>query len=450
MPAKCQEFQQRKMDLEQNDYMYDPEEEILKNLKNLFLTAEEEMSSSVSKCKSESVKTIPDIDIKDNRGEKICIISKFLISVVEFEDFVTNQNTIKHEYIEIVHAEIKEQITNNQNFEKSVEDELEIKFEDHSTDLKSKLGYYNENSCPISLSVSNNSNSNDDTEFKDKDVKLLKNRSLNMENTDRFLTPIPGIKVRKSIINDASSNYNYYQKDFIPKIVKNTDNIKNKIAFLKSFKPKFIKRENIDKKITRNFRRFLIITNKKRFDTLEDRYNTFWARFIKENLLPPMKFVDKDKIEKVDFRSFNTNYMVWLFSKAQAKELYEQFINSRGNAIMSIFKEIAEESTGNKENNTNELEQIQNYIYDLHNIYYMPDDLYNSALQDDSKTIYSNFLENKDLSVISEVKKNKDNESFNYSNKPYEEYLGLGLDCNFEVRENMFANFKYYLIYINF
>jgi len=367
---------------------------------------------------------------------------------------VSCQNDIPHDYIETVKEEIKENVKileKDQNMEFDFEDFQAcspISNEEDYDDTPSKFNDY---------STNNHQNDNANDHPKENDPNFH-SKSLNSESTDHFLSPMPiSNKFQKMVLKDTSSNYNYYHKEFIPKIVKNSDNIKNKIAFLKKFKPKFIKRENIDKKITRNFRRYLIETRKKNL-TLDNFDNCFWVKFIKENLLPPMKYSDAETGENIDFRSFNTNYMVWLFSKTEAKILYEEFISRRGLEIMNLLKEIAEEVGVIKENNESELAQIKSYIYSIADIYYMPEHVFStnfscatSACGEDSRLGTSVYSSRNFTKRIPTAIKNMNNMTFGekeistsnyYSNKPYEEYLGLGKECDFEVRENLFGGFR--------
>jgi hypothetical protein len=131
---------------------------------------------------------------------------------------------------------------------------------------------------------------------------------------------------------------------------------KVKISFFKDFTVKFTKRENIDKKILRRFRKFLKDNHKK--SILYEVMNLnkiFWNKFIQDNLLPPMKF----QPENVEYKSFNTNYMVWLMSHKGAIELYEKFINEHFEEILNMFVTKFNLMEGE------ELQQLRMYIKNL-------------------------------------------------------------------------------------
>jgi len=82
------------------------------------------------------------------------------------------------------------------------------------------------------------------------------------------------------------------QKLINKKNKKNKNDDYNENSFLKEFTQKFIKRETIDKKILRAFRKYLKKESSKILKTLESK--KFWIIFIKENILPPMKLVNSE------------------------------------------------------------------------------------------------------------------------------------------------------------
>lgn len=111
--------------------------------------------------------------------------------------------------------------------------------------------------------------------------------------------------------------------------------------FPEDFKFKFVKRENIDKKILRMFRRFLKEKDKhnKIQGILKGKDIIFWSNFIYCNLLPPMTYVENDK--KFEFKSFNTKYMQWLFSHKDADMLYRSFYDQQEKFIQySLVKKL--------------------------------------------------------------------------------------------------------------
>jgi len=149
--------------------------------------------------------------------------------------------------------------------------------------------------------------------------------------------------------------------------VSKVDKPKVKISFFKDFSVKFTKRENIDKKVLRKFRKFLKDNHKKSEVAKVICEKTFWNKFIQDNLLPPMKF----QAENVEYKSFNTNYMVWLMSHKGAVELYEKFIKEHFDEILTMF--VTKFSLKEGE----ELQQLRAYIKNLASIF-------NSAVSSDA------------------------------------------------------------------
>ncbi len=208
-------------------------------------------------------------------------------SVNNFKNFVPKLNQIKNQINPI--------FTNSQNSQAT--SGMEVNTGDSSNIFQSDF-------------LNNNMNNIQNNNIQQKD-KILANQN------------------QKKIIQDPSSNYNTYKKDNIPQHThkKIVDNPK-----LKTYNPKAVKKENIDKKVIRKFRNYLI-EHAKSLD-FSDNESKFWISFIKENLLPPMKYYNPLMNEKVDFKSFNSKYLTWFFSKKGAKSYYANFINDRLNEVM--------------------------------------------------------------------------------------------------------------------
>jgi len=138
------------------------------------------------------------------------------------------------------------------------------------------------------------------------------------------------------------------------------------MTIVKEYNLKFTKRENIDKKkIIRKFRKFLKELKMKFFDfELKNNSNRqFWLDFINENILPPMRYHDKKTGEHIKFKSFNTNFIVWLFSQKEAAKFYEVFINKQFGKLFDSLtsKYIIQEGE--------EKEQLELYIKTFAAIY---------------------------------------------------------------------------------
>ena len=123
-------------------------------------------------------------------------------------------------------------------------------------------------------------------------------------------------------------------------LLKKNDNkpqiIFNQLPFLSSFKPNYTKRELLDKKILRSFRKYVIETSKKKnyglIEKLKD--NSFLILFTNLNILPPVNYTDVNTGEKVLFKSFNSQYLFWLFNKEGIKEIYFNFIKDEGKNLI--------------------------------------------------------------------------------------------------------------------
>lgn len=126
-----------------------------------------------------------------------------------------------------------------------------------------------------------------------------------------------------------------YQKVFIPKKVSNDEKFNDKFPLLKNFRPKYTKRENVDKKILRKFKLFLKEKFKNKTLNIEDNDKNFWIMFINGNSFPPMKYTDNNTDEVVEFRSFNSKFLTWLFSKKGACSFYEQFVKEQLEKVAS-------------------------------------------------------------------------------------------------------------------
>jgi hypothetical protein len=189
-------------------------------------------------------------------------------------------------------------------------------------------------------------------------------------------------------------------KFIIEKNAKNKEKIKKKIPFLKEFNPKFTKRENIDKKVLRKFKKFLkdyYKSHKAEFDQLENK--EFWIIFLNGNMFPPMKYLQKDLSRTIEFKSFNTQYMAWIFSHKPSNTLYELFLKQKGedlyNSIIKKFK-IDSESRDNEET----LSQLKCYVFNIAEIFSFVNK--NPGYSNNNSTIGSENKVSNNPSVIEE------------------------------------------------
>ena len=194
-----------------------------------------------------------------------------------------------------------------------------------------------DNECIIDTSSKNN--------------KLLNQDSINYNNFN--------INNNKYENNYDNTNINTNSKPIINNEIKkkskktknkNEETIFNQLPFLNSFKPKYIKRETIDKKIIRNFKNFVVKEYKeKRFEINNINMDqNFFINLINGNLLPPIDFTDGVTGEIVKFNSFNCKYLLWFFSKKGVKDIYMHFINEKGKEFINNLSQHYEISPEEK------------------------------------------------------------------------------------------------------
>ena len=187
----------------------------------------------------------------------------------------------------------------------------------------------------------------------DENNKNLNNNSKN-NNSDSIslnTNPVGNKRNSKISINSRGSTKSY-----------KSDMRKKKI---KEYKFKLLKRENVDKKILRKFKKYLKAKSKEKEDNEIKNYiknNDFWSEYIKQNLMPPFKY-EKEK-EKVSFKSFNTQYLCWFFEHKYSLELYNFFIKEKYDNLIHEIKEA-----NNLKENCDDFSLIKNYINTMPLIY---------------------------------------------------------------------------------
>lgn len=174
---------------------------------------------------------------------------------------------------------------------------------------------------------------------------------------------------KNNYLDDPSSNFNKYNRQVLPKIQKSKERFKNSIPFLKEFNPKFLKKENIDKKIFRNFRNFVkneYINNSKVGTSFFFLHKEpFWKDFCTKNLLPPMKYYFPERNQLLEFKSFNTKYFLWLFSQIGTPIIFNSFIQSKGASIVSnLVTKYDLEAT-----EQDIIPKLTSYLYSIPSIY---------------------------------------------------------------------------------
>ena len=219
----------------------------------------------------------------------------------------------------------------------------------------------------------------------DTDIKILKKKN-------KYLFEKNKIKIPEKILKDPSSNYNFYSRQFIPKNTKKSEKFKNSVPFLKEFNPKFLKKENIDKKILRKFRNFvkyftenknanapksllklktkeINLSEKEEYILQNSNENKFIVEFYKENLLPPMNYSNEENNVTIQFKSFNTNYMLWLFSQKNMSEIYNLFAENMGTEILNEFIESYNLEKIDQSKEIGIINLLKDYILSIGKIY---------------------------------------------------------------------------------
>ena len=221
-----------------------------------------------------------------------------------------------------------------------------------------------------------NENTNDFTED-------IKTKEIN-ENSSQEKEKIKNFK-KYNIITDPNSNYNNFTKNYkiknIPK-----KRYRDIHPFLKTFNPKFLKKENIDKKIFRRFRKFINILYKENKNSpIFSKNELFWKKFYFKNLLPPVKIVQNND-ELIEHKSFNTQYLLWLFNQEGTTELFNLFIKAESE---NVINEFVVDYDLNKLKEPDIVEKLKEYIYLIPEIY----DLKNKkVIHEESKEIIETNL----------------------------------------------------------
>lgn len=180
--------------------------------------------------------------------------------------------------------------------------------------------------------------------------------SSNFETTNNHMISIESPKYNPKKQKFAVSKPQSPKEEYV-----NTKKESKKLItpMLKEFNIRFTKRENIDKKVLRKFRKYL----KEKYKTKKINMNStnvdhdFWRRFSLENILPPMKYISIE--ETVEYKSFNTNFMIWLMSHKGSIELYDMYLQENLDNMVKVF------ITKFNLNESQELDELRLYIKNL-------------------------------------------------------------------------------------
>ena len=139
---------------------------------------------------------------------------------------------------------------------------------------------------------------------------------------------------------------------------------KQKLPYSRRFNPKFTKRENLDKKIVRKFRKFLkeyYWKNPQIFDICTNK--EFWLKFVNEDVFPPSSFTYLG--QSYHFKSFNTSYICWVFSQKNSEYYFSIFVKEKGKTVYkSIYEKYWRKINELSDNDKIEVSKhLEFYIY---------------------------------------------------------------------------------------
>ena len=254
----------------------------------------------------------------------------------------------------------------------------------------------------------------------------IKEKEINEKNSEEKEKKIKNYK-KYNIFTDPNSNYNNFTKNY--RIKTNSKKRYRDIhPFLKTFNPKFLKKENIDKKIFRRFRKFVKLLYKENINLpIFSKNQLFWKKFYIKNLLPPVKIVLNND-ELIEHKSFNTQYLLWLFNQEGTTELFQLFAKSE---LENVVNEFIIDYNLNKIKEPDIIEKLREYIN------YIPE-IYDSK---NKKVIYE---ENKEIIETGEFsgKKTEDNTYLDSFESEQEYNNPFNLNFEFYERKN-FKEFPY-------
>jgi len=273
----------------------------------------------------------------------------------------------------------------------------------------------------------------------------------NKEKDEEDEEEIINYKKYENHLEDPYSNFNNFTKKYEVKI-----NPKKRFRdihpFLKTFNPKFLKKENIDKKIFRRFRKFVrLLYKKNRNFPIFIRNPVFWKKFYVKNLLPPVKIILNQNGQIIEHKSFNTQYLIWLFKQEGTTELFEMFIKNESENVINNF---VEEYDLSKSEEPNIIEKLKEYMKYIPEIYTSKDDNNKIVLEENKENFETNFLKNKDDEDIESINSIESNsnpfnlkfdeiEKKNFKEIPYDD--SAFIDNNNSFYSEKFNNFNGYL-----
>ena len=367
--------------LETNDIDYENTQKEIRELQKVDLdyeTIHSEILENIIFEENES--GLSDFDEKEEQAEDD---GKNARRKEQIFDIVKIKNII-HKSVESLFEEEQE----NDEFKPLLKQEKEI--------AKNSEDKLKENRCE---SITNN------TEMKTQDFTVdikdnLKEECFNKINTIDLKTKNEENKEdeiinyrRYNYLTDPNSNYNNFSKKYEIK-TNPKKRFRDIHPFLKTFNPKFLKKENIDKKIFRRFRKFVKSLYKKNKNLPVFIKNPlFWRKFYVKNLLPPVKIVLNHNRNLIEHKSFNTQYLIWLFNQQGTTELFEMFAK---NELEFVINNFIEEYDLSESKEPGIIEKIKQYIKYIPEIYGEQNQSKEVILEENLQNFDINYPNNKD------------------------------------------------------
>ena len=263
-------------------------------------------------------------------------------------------------------------------------------FENKIDNIKSN--FYNEKNNNLNKinnfknnNLKNNNNQNNNNNINNNDNNQNNNNIINI-NSDNSES---GNKRHSKISINSKSSTKSYKSDL------------RKKKIIKEFKFKQLKRENVDKKILRKFKKFLKHKLKDKTDNEVKNYiknNEFWPEYIKNNLMPPFSY----EKENISFKSFNTQYLCWFFEHKFALELFNIFIKNNYDDLLQLI-----ENTYNLSEKADDFILLKTYLNTMPLIYGKETQNRSTACSsNDNKPIDDEIeIKNNNISIEEEDKK---------------------------------------------
>ena len=158
-----------------------------------------------------------------------------------------------------------------------------------------------------------------------------------------------------------------------------------------------------------------------------------------KNLLPPVKITSNNG-EIIEHKSFNTQYLIWLFNQEGTSELFQLFIQKESENIINNF---INEYKLSKSSEDGIIEKLKQYISCIPEIYDSYNNNQKKIILEENKEIF----DANEFNVFSEKKeKNNDNsesfESEELASNPF--YLNFDLDGKKHFKENPYDSNNFF------